>query len=119
MNANLQLMTAAAAILISIPSLAIADQAYLPPQQTASILADGTPWSASAPNGRTFKLTLNKDGTGSISGALPIAMSTNWAIKGEAFCLSNTMMSKCLRYSKIPGGLQGWDGNKPDLKLSR
>lgn len=116
-----RLATAAAALLASISIAAFAEEArdYLPPEKAAEVLADGVPWSAAAPNGRNFKLTLNKDGTGSVRGGLPFTMSITWTIKGEAMCLSGTMMAKCLRFQETPGGIQSWDGDKPDLKLSR
>ncbi|MDG4904533.1 MULTISPECIES: hypothetical protein [unclassified Mesorhizobium] len=120
MKIQLTLATAAVAIFASIPtSFAAGGQDYLPPQKAVAILADGAPWSASAPNGRSFKLTLNKDGTGSIRGPLLFTLSVNWAIKGDAVCLKNTMISKCLQFREIPGGLQGWNGGKPDLKVTR
>ena len=114
-----KLATAAAVLLASAVTVAQQGRDYLPPQKAAEVIADGTPWSAAAPNGRNFKLTLNKDGTGSIRGGLPFAMSVTWTIKDEAFCLSSTMMSKCLRFQQTPEGFQSWDGDKPDLKLSR
>lgn len=108
----------AAAILL--PAQAHAqDQAYLAPQAAAATLADGAAWSAEAPSGRSFKLTLNKDGTGRLRGGLPFPMSIKWAVKGDAFCLTGTMISKCLRFRSIPGGFQGYADGKPDLKLSR
>jgi hypothetical protein len=119
MKTHLRIATAAVAILAATPSFAAEGQAYLPPQQAAAILADGAPWSADAPNGRSFKLTLNKDGTGKIKGPLLFALSVGWSVKGDTMCLKNMMISKCLRFREIPGGLQGWNGDKPDLKLSR
>lgn len=107
------------ALLASVHAAAQDEQPYLPPQKAAAVVADGVPWSASATNGRNFSLTLNKDGTGSIRGGLPFTLTVDWAIKGEELCLSGTMMSKCLRFKEIPGGLQSWSGDKPDLKLSR
>lgn len=118
MKTHLRLTMTMGAILASI-SIAAAEQAFLPPQKAVAILVDGVPWSADAPNGRSFKLTLNKDGTGSIRGPLPIPLSTTWAIKGDALCISNRMISKCLRFTEIPGGFQGWEDGKPDLKVSR
>jgi hypothetical protein len=112
----------AAAVVAAIASFAThADdgQDYLPAQKAAEALADGAPWAAASPNGRNFKLTLNKDGTGSIGGALPFTLSVTWAIKGEAVCLTSRMMAKCLRFREIAGGFQSWDGDKPDLKLTR
>lgn len=94
-------------------------QSYLAPQAAAAALANGTVWSAAAPNGRNFKLTLNKDGTGRIRGGLPFPVSIKWAVKGEAVCLTGTMISKCLRFREIPNGLQGYVDDKPDLKLTR
>jgi len=119
MKTPLRIAAAAIAIFASISTFAAEEQDYLPPQSVTAILADGAPWSAASPNGRTFKLTLNKDGTGSIRGPLLFTLSATWTVKGNAMCLSSTMMSKCLRFREIPGGFQSWDGDKPDLKLSR
>lgn len=114
-----RLAIAAIALFASLVTFADEGREYLSPQKAAEVLADGTPWSAAAPNGRSFKLTLNKDGTGSISGGLPFSLSVTWVVKGETVCLAGTMMAKCLRFQEVTGGLQSWDGDKPDLKLSR
>ncbi|GLU29897.1 hypothetical protein Brsp01_51300 [Brucella sp. NBRC 12950] len=82
-------------------------------------LADGHPWSAKAPDGKTLKVTLMKDGTGSMRGPMPFTLSVTWAVKGETVCFSGKMGTKCLRFREAAGGLQGWDGDKPDLKFSR
>lgn len=116
---HLRLTMAAIAALASASTFAAEGEAYLPTQTVTAILADGVPWSAESPNGRTFKLTLNKDGTGSIRGPLLFTLSATWAVKGDAMCISSTMMSKCLRFREVPGGFQSWNGDKPDLKLSR
>lgn len=119
MKTHLKLVVAAMAVLAVIPTFAADEQDFLPAQTVIAAIPDGAPWSAEAPNGRTFKLTLNKDGTGSIRGPLFFSLSTKWEMKGDAMCLSNTMISKCLRFREIPGGFQGWEGDKPDLKFSR
>ncbi|RVD38514.1 hypothetical protein EN742_17600 [Mesorhizobium sp. M4A.F.Ca.ET.020.02.1.1] len=119
MKIQLALATAAVAFLDSTATFAAGTQDYLPPGKAAAILADGAPRSASAPNGRSFKLTLNKSGTGSIRGPLLFSLSVNWALKGDAMCITYTMISECLRFREVPGGLQGWNGDKPDLKMTR
>ncbi|WP_321803388.1 hypothetical protein [Burkholderia sp. BCC1988] len=119
MKAHLRLVVAAISMLTTISTLAEEDEAYLPPQSAVALLADGVPWSAVAPSGRTFKLTLNKDGTGSIHGPLLFTLSVKWVVKGDAMCISGTLMAKCLRFREVPGGIQSWEGDKPDLKLSR
>ena len=120
MKTHSTLTTAAVVMLASISSFAAVEQAYLPPQSAIDMLADGAPWSAQAPNGRNFQLTLNKDGTGSIRGPLRMTFSLTWTVKDEAVCITGTMVAKCLRFREIPGGYQSWDAdNKPDLKLSR
>ncbi|MCP3446054.1 hypothetical protein [Bradyrhizobium sp. CCGUVB14] len=118
MKAHLRLAAAVAVrLLVATPALA-QGQPYLPVQKAVGLLADGAPWSADAPNGRSFKLTLNKDGSGSVQATL-FTQSVTWSIKGDAMCLSGTMISKCLRFREIPGGLQAWEGDKPDLKITR
>ncbi|NKQ85621.1 hypothetical protein [Rhizobium ruizarguesonis] len=117
MKINLWLARLCALILTS--SSSFAAQAYVSPQKAAAILADGQPWSALAPNGKTLKVILKKDGTGSIRGPVPFALSITWAVQGDAMCLAGKMGTRCLRFREISGGLQGWDGDKPDLKFSR
>ncbi|OCK55422.1 hypothetical protein [Bradyrhizobium sp. LMTR 3] len=116
MKTHLRLAMAAVAVLAAIPALAA--ERFLPAQKATAMIADGAPWSANAPNGRSFKLTLNKDGTGGVQGTL-FSQSVTWSVKGDAMCLSGTMMSKCLRFQEVAGGFQAWEGDKPDLKLSR
>lgn len=116
---HLRLAAAAAAFFASSLSFAGQQQAYLPPANAAAILADGVPWSALAPDGKTLKFTLRKDGTGSIRGPLPFTLSVTWAVKDDTMCISGKMGTRCLRFQAIPGGLQGWDGDKPDLRFSR
>ena len=119
MNGRFLLGSVAISILAAGPVSAAKSPVYLPTQKAVAIVTDGLPWSAEAPNGRSFELTLNRDGTGSIRGVLPFTLSTAWTVEGDALCISNTMISKCLRFTEIPGGLQGWVGDKPDLKVSR
>ncbi|MGC5841126.1 hypothetical protein [Mesorhizobium abyssinicae] len=37
----------------------------------------------------------------------------------DQICISGKRGTRCLRFREAPGGLQGWDGDKPDLKFSR
>jgi hypothetical protein len=119
MKMHLRLAAAAIAILTSSSAFAAEKQAYLPAEKAAAILADGLPWLANAPDGKTLKVTLNKDGTGSIRGPMPFTLSLTWSIKGDTMCILGKMGTRCLRFREAPGGLQGWDGDKPDLKFSR
>lgn len=119
MNGKKLVWTVVAAALGSSPVFAAGGDAFLQPQKAAEILTDGVAWSASSPTGRSFELTLKKNGSGTIRGALPVPLTVGWSVKGDAFCISGTMMSKCLRFKQIPGGLEGWEGNKPDLTLRR
>ncbi|MFS8056741.1 hypothetical protein QD357_28585 [Rhizobium sp. BR 317] len=112
-------LAAAAAILAASPAFGTEGQAYLAAQKAAAILADGAPWTADAPDGKTLKVILNKDGSGSIRGPLPFALSVTWTVRADAMCLSGKMGTKCLRFREVPGGLQAWDGDQPDLKFSR
>lgn len=119
MKTHLRLAAAIMAIIASSPAFAAQGQSYLTAQKAAAILADGAPWAADAPDGKKLKVTLAKDGTGSIRGPMPFALSLTWALKGDTMCIVGKMGTKCLRFSEVPGGLQGWDGDKPDLKFSR
>lgn len=117
MKTKLRLAAVSVALLASSPSFA--EEAFLPSQKAAAVLADGLPWSALAPDGKTLTFTLKKDGTGSIRGPLPFTLSVTWAVKGDVMCISGKMGTRCLRFREAPGGLQGWDGDTPDLKFSR
>jgi hypothetical protein len=119
MKTNPRLAVACGAILAASPAFAQEGKSFLPPQQAAAVLADGVPWSALAPDGKTMKVTLKRDGTGSIRGPMPFALSVTWTVEHEAVCFDGKMGRKCLRFSMAAGGLQGWDGDKPDLKFSR
>ncbi|AWI56998.1 hypothetical protein [Sinorhizobium fredii] len=119
MKTNLRLAVTCATIVAAGPSIAAEGQAFLPPEQAAAVLADGQPWSALAPDGKTLKVTLKKDGTGSIRGPLPFTLSVTWTVKGDGVCINGKMGTRCLRFNEVAGGLQGWDGDKPDLKFSR
>ncbi|OWV85272.1 hypothetical protein ATY78_26030 [Rhizobium sp. R635] len=118
MKTYLRLAALAVAALAASPSFSQQEQ-FLPSPKAAAILADGAPWSALAPDGKTLKFTLNKDGTGSIRGPMPFTLSVTWTVKDDAMCISGKMGTRCLRFRSVPGGLQGWDGDKPDLKFSR
>ncbi|EJL52516.1 hypothetical protein PMI09_03824 [Rhizobium sp. CF122] len=113
------IVVAAIAMLAASPSLSAQGQAFLSSPKAAEILADGAPWSALAPDGKTLEFILKKDGTGSIRGPLPFTLSITWTVKDDAMCISGKMGTRCLRFREAPGGLQGWDGDKPDLRFSR
>ena len=113
------LAAASIAILASSASFAAQGQAFMAPQKAASVLADGVPWAAATPDGKTLKFTLKKDGTGSIRGPMPFTLSISWTVMGDQMCITGKMGTKCLRFQAIPGGLQGWDGDKKDLTFSR
>lgn len=92
---------------------------YLAPKKAVAVLADGHPWSSTGPDGKPLELTLNKDGTGSIKGPMPFRLSVKWTVKGEAICLAGVMGTKCLRFQEVANGYQGWDGDEPEMRLSR
>jgi len=119
MKNALRITMAIVTMLASSASFAAVDQAYVPAQRAAAILADGQPWSALAPDGKTLKFLLKRDGTGSIKGPLPFTLSVTWTVKGDTMCINGKMGEKCLRFKEAPGGLQGWDGEKSDLRFSR
>lgn len=110
---------AAVSLAILSSSLSFAAEAFLSPRKAAAVLADGQPWSAVVPDGKTLTFTFKKDGTGSIRGPMPFTLSVTWTVEGDAVCISGKMGTKCLRFQTVPRGLQSWDGDKPDLKFSR
>lgn len=107
----LRLATVVIAALTAFAASSLA-QTFLLARDVAAILADGKPWSASAPNGRSSRLTLDEDGSRSIRGPLPVPLATTWSIKGDELCIANRMLSKCLRFSTTPEGMQGWEHGK-------
>ena len=119
MKTNLRLAAMCAAILAADVAFAASAPTFLQSQEVAAVLADGQPWSALTPDGKALKVTLKTDGTGSIRGPLPFTLSVTWVVSGETLCIDGRMGKRCLRFSKVSGGLQGWDGNKPDLRFSR
>ena len=95
-------------------------QSFLPPAQVAEILADGRSWSGVMQDGRQVTITLNRDGTGSFRGPMPMVLSATWAIRGEDFCIRLRMAGlRCLRFRRVTGGLEGWRGDEPFMRLSR
>jgi len=106
---------------IAIPlatAVPIGAQELLPVGQAARALADGRAWSAVTPDGRKTKMTFNADGTGSFEG--PITMTTRWAVRGQEICIDLSVAgSRCLRFRRTPDGLQAYQGQQPDLRLSR
>ncbi len=90
------------------------------PAQVAKSLIDGRPWKVSSADGNSGSLTLNPDGTGSMKGPMPWALSSSWEIKGREICISVSIGgTKCLLFRQVAGGFEGWRNNKVDIKLSR
>lgn len=86
--------------------------------QAARFLADGRPWTATLPEGKTARLTFNPDGTGSFEG--PVTLSSGWSVKGSQFCVDMSFAGKrCLRFKPIKNGLQAYQGDTADLRLTR
>ncbi|RWI57072.1 MAG: hypothetical protein EOR16_15885 [Mesorhizobium sp.] len=118
MMKNLGLPAAIIAILASSrPS--ISQDAFLPIEQVVTTLADGRPWTVNAPDGKKLSFTFNADHTASIRGPLPVPLSITWFVGGDELCLATPKGAKCLRFQQVPGGLQGWDDDKKDMKLVR
>jgi hypothetical protein len=93
---------------------------FLPPAQAIRLIADGRPWTAQSAEGKTMKMTLNKDGSGSAQGPMPFALPISWEVKGEAICLNvGPAGTKCVKFRQVDSGYEGWNGSKLDLKLRR
>lgn len=109
------------AIAVSMSASFAAESAkqYVPVKEAAAKLADGKAWSAVAPDGKTLKITLSTNGTGNIKGPFPFTLSVSWEVKGEEICISGKMDTRCLKFTALSNGLQGWDGDKADLTFSR
>lgn len=95
-----------------------AAETFLPPANAVKLLADGRPWSAVTADNRQARMTLRPDGTGSFEG--PFTLPVAWSIKGQDVCFALGIVgTKCLRFRRIDGGLEGWQGAVADLKLTR
>jgi len=102
-------------------STALAEETrqFISAKQAAEQLGDGKAWSAVDPDGTKLKLTLAPDGTGSVRGPIPIPMSVTWGVEGDQLCLTTKMGKRCLRFTRISGGLQGWENNQLGMRFRR
>lgn len=111
-------MASAASLSASSPAYGQGATEFLSPTQAVQVLTDGRPWSATTADGKRANMTFNKDGTGSFEG--PITLSTSWEIKGQEICVNlRIAAAKCLRFRRVAGGLEGYQGPILDLRLSR
>lgn len=95
-------------------------QAFLSSAQAAKTLADGRPWSGIMQNGRKATITLKPDGTGSFRGPAPLPIPATWSTKGDNFCVKISLAgTRCMRFRRVAGGLEGWRDNKPVMRLTR
>jgi hypothetical protein len=93
-------------------------QEFLPTAQAVQLLADGRPWTAVNAEGRRARVTFKSDGTGAFEG--PVNMAIGWSVKGHDICLDLRFAGvRCLRFRQVAGGLQGFQGQTADLRLSR
>lgn len=93
---------------------------FLPPAQAVRLIMDGRPWTAQSTDGKTMKMTLNKDGSGSAQGPMPFALPISWEVKSEAVCFNlGPAGTKCVKFRQVGNGFEGWNGAKLDLKLTR
>lgn len=101
---------ACVAILASSPLFAAEGQAFLSSQKAASVLADGLPWSADTPDGKTLKFTLKQDGTGSIRGPMPFTLSVTWAVKVMISASLERWAPSAFASARFPEGFRAGTG---------
>lgn len=110
-------LAAMALIALSGPLAAQAPQ-FLAPADAVRVVADGKPWNGVTADGRKARITLNRDGSGSFEG--PITLSISWAVMQEDICIKISIAgTKCLRFRRIAGGVEGWNAKGRDLTLTR
>lgn len=115
-----QCTTAATVATLGMASAPALAQQFLRPADAVRLIMDGRPWSAQASDGKTLKITLNRDGTGSAQGPMPFALSVSWEVKGEDVCLHiGPAGTKCVRFRQVAGGFEGFAGGRLDLTLQR
>lgn len=90
---------------------------FLTPSQAVEKLMDGRPWAVLTGKGRRARMVFNKDGTGLFEG--PMTMSTTWEIRGQEICLKMMAGVRCLRFRTVGDSVEGYAGQRRDLKLSR
>ncbi len=109
----------AATRLVAAGPPAEAPSSFLPAPEAVRLLADGKPWTAMRSDGERVTLTLAADGSGRFVG--PFSRDITWRLQGEALCIriGFPLGGKCLRFRRVAAGLQAFDGEAPDLLLSR
>ena len=118
MRSRLILLLVAVLLLAFAMSVAQAEP-FLPGPEAARLLADGKPWDGVRADGDHVRLTLDAGGTGRFEG--PITRSVTWSIQGDTICIriGFPLGAKCLRFRRAAKGLQSYEGDAPDLLLSR
>jgi hypothetical protein len=125
MPMNITQFAVVAAVICSSPTPAFTQGTapateFLPPAQAIKLIADGQPWTGLAGEGKRMTIVLNKDGTGSMRGPMPMALSVSWRIQGPEVCMDISIAgTKCVRFRQVPSGFEGWSGNAVDMRLSR
>jgi hypothetical protein len=107
------------ALLLTSPVMASAKPEYISGTVARTALTDGKSWAMTSTDGKKATFTFYSNGTGRFSG--PIKKSIKWKMDGENFCIVMGMMlgTKCLRFTVIDGGYQGYAKDKPGMTFRR
>jgi hypothetical protein len=86
----------------------------------ATRIADGAPWTTTAPNGGKMRMTLNPDGTGRMKLGI-MSRAITWTEKDNAICLGGMPggAARCVTFRPIEGGFAGTGTDGMTLVLRR
>jgi hypothetical protein len=86
----------------------------------ASRIADGAPWTTTAPNGGKMRMTLNPDGTARMKLGI-MSRKITWTEKDDAICLGGMPggAARCVTFRPIEGGFTGTGSDGTTLVLRR
>ena len=110
---------ALATVVLTFASLAVAPAPPVAADGVATRIADGKPWAMTMANGRSGKLTLNRDGTGRI-GMGPFSMSATWQPTDDGLCIETSRMGRrCMSLVPTANGFAGKGADGGAVALTR
>ncbi len=107
---------------ISVLSAAIVSASMAPAMAdgVSALMADGQPWNATAPNGRTLQMTLNPDGTGQMKMGI-MRRNISWRGIDDGVCLDGmpTGGERCVTLTARGNGFVGRGPDGGEMAFSR
>ncbi len=84
------------------------------------LMADGQPWNATVPNGRTMQMTLNPDGTGQMKMGI-MRRNISWRGIDDGVCLDGmpTGGERCMTLTAQGDGFVGQGPDGGEMAFSR